>query len=54
MNSLSVEDYRLLYSAVCEYRTYYCMKDQELFDRATRIIDEIRPLAYSQMPEQPT
>jgi len=50
----TTEDYRLIYSAVCEYRQYNCMKDQELFDRAARILDTIRPLAYSQMVEQET
>jgi hypothetical protein len=54
MNSLSVEDYRLIYDALCDYRQYCCMKDQELFDRANRLIDAVRPFAYSQMPEQPT
>lgn len=50
----TVEDYRLIYAAVCEYRQYCGLKDKEVFDRATLIMDAIRPFAYSQKVEQHT
>jgi hypothetical protein len=52
--NLTTEDYQLVYSALCEYRQYCCMKDEKLWAQATRLIDDVRPLAYTQRVEQPT